>query len=185
MFDAPIPSNLLTLVHRQYRLHWTGLHGAPHWARVLENGLRLCDATPELRRDVVVLFALLHDACRHDDGHDAEHGHRSARFAAGLHRQGHLDLDDEGIALLTEACRTHTGGRIPAHPTVMACWDSDRLDLPRICGVRVRVEWLGTPAAREPDTVAWATGRAETGVFPWAEIFNEAVRGEARAPSTC
>ena len=49
----------------------------------------------------------------------------------------------------------------------MACWDSDRLDLPRIFGVRVRPEWLGTPTARDPATVTWATQRAKERAFPW------------------
>jgi uncharacterized protein len=169
--DPPIANSLLVEIRRQYRLDWDGLHGASHWARVLENGLRLCAATPDVRQEVVVLFALLHDACRLDDGHDGGHGFRSGQFAAELHQAGRIDLDAEGIQLLVEACRTHTGGRIPAHPTVMACWDSDRLDLPRIYGVRVRPEWLGTAAARDPDTVAWATQRAQAGVFPWAEVF--------------
>lgn len=171
MTKAPLDIRLLTLVQRQYRLEWDGLHGAAHWARVLENGLHLCDATPDLRRDVVVYFALLHDACRQDDGRDADHGPRAAVFAAEMHRNGHLPVDEEGMALLTEACRTHTGGRIPAHPTVMACWDSDRLDLPRICGVRVRTDQLGTSAARDPETVAWAAERAKAGSFPWADWF--------------
>jgi hypothetical protein len=55
----------------------------------------------------------------------------------------------------------------------MACWDSDRLDLPRIYGVRVRPEWLGTEAARDPKTVTWATKRAEEGAFPWSEALAE------------
>ena len=55
----------------------------------------------------------------------------------------------------------------------MACWDSDRLDLPRIFGVRVRPEWLGTPAARDPATVTWATQRAQERAFPWREQFAE------------
>jgi uncharacterized protein len=173
MTNLPPPANpaLLLEVRRQYRLEWLGLHGAAHWARVLENGLRLCGATPGVRRDVVVLFALLHDACRHDDGQDADHGLRAAEFAKHLHEEGLLSLDAVGLALLATACATHTGGRIPADPTVMACWDSDRLDLPRIWGVKVRVEWLGTPTAREPTTVEWATQRARDDVFPWREIF--------------
>ena len=164
---------LLLAVRRQYRLDWPGLHGAAHWSRVLENGLRLCVATPGLRRDVVVLFALLHDACRHNDGHDEQHGLRAAEFAQRLHLDGHFILDSKGLDLLVEACCTHTGGRIPAHPTVMACWDSDRLDLPRIRGLRVRPEWLGTAAARDSKLVAWATDRAHRSVFPWAEAFAE------------
>lgn len=90
-----------------------------------------------------------------------------------LHADKHLDLDAEGLALLVEACRTHTGGRIPAHPTVMACWDSDRLDLPRIHGIQIRPEWLGTAAARDPRTVEWATLRAKKRAFPWEEIFRD------------
>ena len=175
--SPPFSQSLLVAIRRQYRLDWNGLHGASHWARVLEKGLHLCDATPGLRRDVIVLFALLHDACRHDDGHDAEHGLRSGRFATDLHRDGLIELDADGLELLVEACRTHTGGRIPAHPTVMACWDSDRLDLPRIYGVRVRPEWLGTVMARDPATVIWATKRAQERAFPWSEAFAEAVLG--------
>jgi hypothetical protein len=55
----------------------------------------------------------------------------------------------------------------------MACWDSDRLDLPRIFGVQVRLEWLGTEAARDPKTVTWATNRAKDRAFPWSEAFTE------------
>ena len=164
----PFSADLLAAVRRQYRLKWNGLHGASHWARVLENGMRLCDETPELRRDVVIHFALLHDACRHSDRHDGQHGPRAAVFARSLHGT-HVHLDDEGMDLLVEACHTHTGGRIPAHPTVMACWDSDRLDLPRIYGVQVRPQWLGTAAARA--TVAWATAKAQERSFPWADAF--------------
>jgi len=169
--EPPFSKSLLIEIRRQYRLDWNGLHGASHWARVLENGLHLCSTTPGIRRGVVVLFALLHDACRHDDGHDGEHGIRAAEFALQLHRGGHFDLDPEDLDLLAEACRTHTGGRIPAHPTIMACWDSDRLDLPRIFGVRVRPEWLGTATARDSATVTWATQRATGGAFPWADAF--------------
>ncbi len=55
----------------------------------------------------------------------------------------------------------------------MACWDSDRLDLPRIFGVRVRPEWLGTPTARDPATVTLATQRAKERAFPCSDLFAE------------
>ena len=54
--EPPFSQSLLVEIRRQYRLDWNGLHGASHWARVLENGLHLCAATPGLRRDVVLLF---------------------------------------------------------------------------------------------------------------------------------
>ena len=68
---------LLAAIRRQYRLHWTGIHGVGHWARVLDAGLRLASVTgadPE----VVALFALFHDACRRNDSHDPRHGARGA-----------------------------------------------------------------------------------------------------------
>jgi len=55
------------VVRQQYQLDWYGLHGITHRARVLENGMRPYDATPNLLREVVALFALLLNACR-DDG---------------------------------------------------------------------------------------------------------------------
>ena len=125
--EPPFSQSLLVEIRRQYRLDWNGLHGASHWARVLEKGLHLCAATPGLRRDVVVLFALLHDACRYDDGHDGEHGARAAEFVRQLHGR-HIHLDSE---------------------------------------------WLGTPTARDPATVKWATQRAKERAFPWSDLFAE------------
>ena len=40
--------NLKLILHailEEYELPWDGLHGVAHWARVLENGLRLADET--------------------------------------------------------------------------------------------------------------------------------------------
>ena len=54
----------------------------------------------------------------------------------------------------------------------MACWDSDRLDLPRIAGVEVRVEWLGTALARDPDFVQAATARASSRTLPYGHLFS-------------
>ena len=143
-----------------------------HWARVLENGLRLAASQPSIRMDVVSIFAVLHDCCRQNDLFDPRHGARAAVLVRDLSRQGLLPLDEDGVALLQKACRTHTGGRIPEVPTVMACWDSDRLDLPRIAGVEVRVEWLGTALAKESTFVEAATRRARARVFPYREIFD-------------
>ena len=40
--------NLKAIVHgilKDYALPWDGIHGVSHWARVLENGLRLTELT--------------------------------------------------------------------------------------------------------------------------------------------
>jgi uncharacterized protein len=58
--------NLRPVVHailEDYALPWHGTHGVGHWARVLENGLRLADATGAVV-GVVHLFAVFHDSRR-------------------------------------------------------------------------------------------------------------------------
>jgi uncharacterized protein len=54
--------NLKRVVHtvlEDYALPWHGTHGVGHWARVLENGLRLAEVTgsPGQRRASVRLAA--------------------------------------------------------------------------------------------------------------------------------
>jgi len=52
-----------------YPLPHDGTHGLTHWARVLENGLRLCEATGA-DTEVVTLFAIFHDARRVNEYRD-------------------------------------------------------------------------------------------------------------------
>lgn len=40
-----VSSELIQRLRREFTLDWTGIHGAPHWARVRENGLRLSEIT--------------------------------------------------------------------------------------------------------------------------------------------
>lgn len=47
----------------QYHLRPDGPHGLSHWARVLENGLRLAELCGG-DRQVIELFTIFHDACR-------------------------------------------------------------------------------------------------------------------------
>jgi uncharacterized protein len=134
-----------------------GSHGLAHWARVLENGLRLAPPTGA-NVAVVTLFAVFHDCRRRNDGRDPAHGERGALLASEL-RAEWLDLTDSEMDLLHEACARHTDGRTEADVTVQTCWDADRLDLPR-AGVSVRPERLCTPAAREHGIIAWAAQRS-------------------------
>ena len=57
----------------QYKLDPQGLHGLPHWERVLQNGLRLAEHTGA-DSTVITLFALFHDACRENEWKDKNHG---------------------------------------------------------------------------------------------------------------
>ena len=154
-----VRQSLLEAVRDQYSLAWNGIHGLDHWERVRENGLRLAGLTGA-RAEVVELFADFHDACRHNDGHDPEHGARGADLARNLGGSV-FDLDTEGLTLLVEACTGHTDGKTVAEITVATCWDADRLDLARV-GKIPRPERLCTDAARDPVIIAWACGRSRS-----------------------
>jgi len=156
-------ASLLQTIHGQYRLPWLGLHGVSHWARVYENGLRLAPATGA-DEHILLLFALFHDARRMNEGWDEGHGRRGADFAAGL-RGAAFDLVPHDFELLYHACALHTDGLTDGDPTVQTCWDADRLDLPR-AGIHPKRERLCTTAAREEETIAWATDRSLRRVVP-------------------
>lgn len=128
-----VTAELVAHLRSRFTLDWQGIHGAPHWARVKANGLRLAEETGAQVR-VVEAFAFLHDACRLHDDHDPQHGKRAAQLARELHG-GLLKLAQEELALLTTACEGHSNGGLEGDVTVLTCWDADRLDLGRV-GIR-------------------------------------------------
>jgi uncharacterized protein len=148
---------LIAAIREQYLLEWDGIHGQEHWERVRENGLRLAKRTGA-RADVVELFAYFHDACRHNNEHDPQHGPRGAELARRLVGSA-FELDPAGLDLLAEACIGHTRGETVAEITVATCWDADRLDLGRV-GKKPLAERLCTDAARDPELIRWAYERS-------------------------
>lgn len=70
---------LITTILAQYQLNPDHEHGMAHWARVLENGLRLAEVTGA-DATVINLFALFHDACPEDEWKHPEHGARGERW---------------------------------------------------------------------------------------------------------
>jgi len=54
---------IVQAILKDYALSLHGPHGVGHWARVLENGLRLAELT-EANADAVRLFAIFHDSRR-------------------------------------------------------------------------------------------------------------------------
>lgn len=161
--SSAITPGLLAAIFEQYTLPLLGLHGVRHWARVLEIGRRLLPLTGA-RADVVELFSVLHDACRHNENHDPRHGARGALLAVALCGRA-FELDASGLVLLQEACARHTDGRCDADVTVQTCWDSDRLDLGR-AGIRPSARKLCTMAACDPGLIAWATVRSQRDETP-------------------
>lgn len=154
---------ILKAIFDQYQLYWRGIHGIEHWARVMYNGLVLADQVGADRR-VVTLFALFHDACRLNDGHDPHHGARGAELALSL-RGKLFDLDDSSMELLHYACVKHTDGLTAGDPTVQVCWDADRLDLERV-GITPHARYLCTAQAKQKDVIDQACKRAIAGEHP-------------------
>jgi uncharacterized protein len=138
-----------------YALPVTGYHGVVHWARVLENGLRISEVTGA-DRDIISLFAVFHDSRRVNEQRDEDHGLRGAELAKSL-RGSLVHLDDQRFEILFEACRLHSDGLTAGDATLQACWDADRLDLGRV-GITPRAERLCSDAAR--GLITWADERA-------------------------
>jgi uncharacterized protein len=158
--------NLKLIIHailEEYTLPWHGTHGVGHWARVLENGLRLAEVTGA-NVDVVQLFAVFHDCRRVSEGTDFGHGQRAAEYVAELRGQV-FDLADDQFNLLYDACAGHADGATTGDITIQTCWDADRLDLGRV-GVYPDARRLSTRAAKIPKITKWADGRAGFWVIP-------------------
>jgi uncharacterized protein len=148
---------ILEAALEDYVLPWSGIHGVSHWARVMENGLRLAEQTGA-DVEIVRLFAVLHDSRRRNENWDPAHGPRAADFAATL--RGRLfDLPDIEFELLDQACRGHTHERTHPNVTVQTCWDADRLDLGRV-GITPAPDRLCTDIARRREIITWAEMRS-------------------------
>ena len=148
---------IMEAILADYALPVRGHHGVVHWARVMENGLRIAKINGA-DIEVVKLFAIFHDSRRINERIDQGHGQRGGDFARTL-RGSLVHLDDARFDLLYEACRLHTDGQTEADPTIQACWDADRLDLGRV-GITPHKRFLCTEAAR--GMVYWAHNRAVT-----------------------
>jgi uncharacterized protein len=129
------------------------VHGDEHWRRTAAAGLRLL--APGVDPAVVLLFALLHDAARSDDGPDPDHGRHAAVLVDELRDAGLITLSEAQATALRVAVAEHADGLVTDRPTIGACWDADRLGLSRV-GVRPDPRLLSTEAARDPGMIAWA-----------------------------
>lgn len=141
-----ISNELIAVIRKEFRLDWMGIHGAPHWARVRDYGIKLAQITGA-KPGVVELFAFLHDSKRINEGVDPEHGERATAFALSL-KGTLIMLPDDDFDLLAYACRHHSRGLLEADITVQTCWDADRLDLGRV-GIKPNPNYLCTQAAKD------------------------------------
>ena len=154
--------DLAQSIIKQFKLDLKGTHGVPHWARVLENGRRLCQGNGANRK-VIDLFALFHDSKREREGRDILHGERGAEYAYEMRDQ--LELTDHELELLMLACADHSKGFTEADLTVQTCWDADRLDLGRVL-VRPHPKRLCTDMAKTTEIRDWAHKKASAHKIP-------------------
>jgi uncharacterized protein len=159
-----ITKQLLNAIQKQYRLSWNGTHGIGHWARVRENGLYIAENLIGVNKTIIELFAVFHDSARQNDNNDTGHGSRGAELAKEL-RGTFFELEDLDFELLYTACCHHTDTHFHENITVQACWDADRLDLGRVGKIPI-IDYFGTPAAKDPKMIAWATKRARHETIP-------------------
>lgn len=157
LLSTVVSMELLTMIRAAYALSWNGIHGAAHWFRVRENGLRLASLTGA-DPTVVELFAVIHDCQRLSDGRDYEHGLRAAEWARNVARPL-LPIDSGAFELLFYTCEAHTRGLTDADITVQTCWDADRLDLARV-NIMPDPTRLCTAAARSRAILDWAIARS-------------------------
>jgi len=151
-------------------------HGEAHWRCVTATGLEL-GATVDGTDPVVVLcFGLLHDTRRENETYDPGHGGRAEAFAMELRAEGLLDLDDPRFESLGEALRLHSDGQVSADPTIGACWDADRLHLPRV-SIEPDPTLFSTRAAHGADRLSAAAVLREHGAPGWDALVASAAAG--------
>jgi uncharacterized protein len=146
------------------------LHGEAHWRAVAWTYLELLPEVAGADPVVGVLFGLLHDSQRLDDGFDPQHGPRASRFAEELAAENLLPLGQERKVKLIRVVHDHTGARPTADPTIGLCFDSDRLNLWRI-GVRPEPSHLSTAIAKAAGVIERHESLPGQKI-PWDEIFS-------------
>ncbi len=163
MHNSYISIELIKAILSEYTLPWDGIHGLSHWARVMENGLRLAEVNGA-DKELVALFAIFHDSKRQNESKDNGHGKRGGKFAQSLLGKV-FNLDSRRFNLLYYACEYHTKGLTEGDITVQTCWDSDRLDLNRV-KIKTDPHKLCTREAIKPEILEWAGKRAGTLYIP-------------------
>ncbi len=163
MISSYISTELIKTILSTYDLPWNGIHGLSHWARVMDNGLRLAEQNGA-DKEIVALFAVFHDCRRQNESRDDGHGKRGGDLAYAL-RGNLVTLNDTRFDQFYYACAYHTAGKTEADITVRTCWDSDRLDLNRV-KITTDPKKLCTVEAKTPQILNWASKRAGNKFVP-------------------
>lgn len=123
-------SGLLREAESRFVLGSGSVHGPAHWKAVLANGMTLAGEL-NADRDLVAVFALLHDCRREDEWRDPRHGARAADVARELNGRFY-EFAPERMATLTEALHWHDAGKVHTDIHISCCWAADRIELRRV-----------------------------------------------------
>lgn len=123
----------------------SSIHGISHWKNVEKFAIFIAQYE-DVNLRVMRAFAYFHDCKRENDEEDPGHGPRAAEYVE-KYASKWLNFSDKEIWQLSAACRYHTADKLFNDITVLACYDCDRLDLPRI-GIKVDVNLLYTETAK-------------------------------------
>jgi len=154
-----IKNETISKIKSSFALDINGVHGLGHWARVLDNGMKIAE-TNGANVKVIQAFALLHDCCRENEYGDSKHGFRAAQLICKYFKNS---LNNFESYLLYEACSLHTQDRTHLNLTVRTCFDADRLSLPRV-GIAVDPKQLCTDESKK--LIPWATENSLSGTIP-------------------
>lgn len=149
-FSIPLP-RLWVVAWKRFKSGGLGInsiHGPNHWLDVQRHARRLASQVQGADETVCRVFAIVHDVGRMNEGSDPQHGPRAAKWLDSLRRGLLTSLSCAQFEKLREAVATHADGATSSDPTIAACYDADRLDLPRV-GITPNPSLLSTQAARD------------------------------------
>lgn len=135
----------------QSRASFDEFHDIEHWEVVERNGMLLAKYDADINLKVVRYFAYLHDSCIENEYGEIEyleHGKRAAEFCDEIRDTYLSSFSDEEFSLLRRACEFHTTELSLGDITIDACFDADRLDLPRV-GIQPIASKMASPKGKE------------------------------------
>ena len=153
-----VPKDVIKDIFEEFELELEdGIHGAYHWARVIENGWEIAQDNGANMK-VIVAFGFFHDCKRENDGDDPDHGFRGGEFMEKYRHR--LNLTDEEFRKAQIACAGHTDVLHDNDLDIGTCWDSDRLDLLRV-GIMPDPDYLNNEISKNPDFIEVRSEYAE------------------------
>ena len=126
------------------------LHGLKHWKNVEKIGHHLANINGT-DKELITLFAYIHDLGRENEDEDVGYGERSVTILEDLYNKKIINIKPEKYQKLIYACRNHDSKTAQSDDlNIQTCWDADRLDLWRI-GIEPNPKFLFTKEAKNPE----------------------------------